>query len=345
MSLKDNTSGLLLDKSTVRTTHVNLPLIKRTRSYEWEGDTTLQAEDMYGEVMFFGDWHLGSEAHARNPFNAYLKLIATNPHMKVVLMGDYFEYSEKSSNISDEIMDVDDQIELFIGVLRTLRSQIIAILAGNHDHRLTKYTGRRRYLQGFAREAGIDPEETYVGLPQRGINIFADAGDYRYSIYCLHGSTGAWRNKNTQLKRMAVSRRHTLLTMGHVHQVLWEPSLYLEPMQDGSIEARLQYWLATGGFLKDASYAEAKSYPPSLVGAPVVRFSASTNELDMWQLPYRSHYFDGGKMALADITDIIGNSIEGGMGGRPPCPVCGGTRIISRGHVWNCKSCGKYYSK
>lgn len=284
--------------------------MKRTRYYTYDGKRTRHL-DSYGEMMFFGDWHMGNEEFAHNPFNAYLKYLSDNPHIRIVLMGDYFEFSQKTNFISDDVLDIDTQINMFVKTLKLLKSQIVAILSGNHDHRITKYTGRKEYLHGFAREAGIDPDEIYVGKPQRGVNVFAKAGDNIYSVYCIHGSTGAWRNKNTQLKRMAVSRRHTLLAMGHVHQVLWEPQLYLEPSEDGDVEARLQYWLATGGFLKDASYAEAKSYPPSLVGAPVVRFFADANDLDMHQLPYRSRYFKGGLPSpLANIPKTNMNKIR-----------------------------------
>ena len=346
MSLYDNASGLLLDEGMERTTHVKLPLIRRRRNYLdfYTGEPILEAEDAYGETIFFGDWHLGAEGHAKNPFNAYLDLILKNPRMKVVLTGDYFEYSTKTNHIADDILHIDDQIDLFIKVLKQIKSQVIAILPGNHDHRLTKYTGRRRYLQGFAEQAGINPEEVYVGLPQRGVNIFVDAGPYRYSVYCVHGSTGAWRSKNTQLQRIALARRHTLLAMGHVHTVLWEPQPYFEPTSSGTIEFRLQYWLATGGFLKDASYAETKSYPPSLVGAPVVRFFATQNDLDMWQLPYRSHDLE------VPLPDKILN--EKGLPQvfrkpdiRPACPDCGSVNIISRGIQWNCKDCGRYFKK
>lgn len=346
MSLFDNASGLLLDEGTERTTHVKLPLIRRKREYSdfYSGEEILDVEDSFGEIMFFGDWHLGAEGHATNPFNAYLDLIIKNPRMKVILTGDYFEYASKTHHIADDVMHIDDQIDLFIKVLKTIKSQVVAILPGNHDHRLTVYTGRRRYLQGFAEQAGIDPEEVYVGLPQRGVNVFVDAGPYRYSVYCVHGSTSAWAAKNAQLRRIAAARRHTLLAMGHVHQVLWEPQPYFEPTSDGKVEFRLQYWLATGGFLKDASYAESRSYPPSLVGAPVVRFFATQNDLDMWQLPYRSHTL------TVPVPDKI--RLEKGVSQpfrtpmiRPTCPICGSAEIISRGIQWNCKNCGRYFKK
>jgi len=300
MTLKDNTSGILLDQSSVRTIEIDLPLLNRQRTYTYMNNETV-INDIYGETMFFGDWHLGSSGFSNNSFNAHLTLLKQNPHMRTLLTGDYFEFSGKTNYISDEILDIDDQIDLFVKTLKLLKHQVIGILAGNHDNRITKYTGIKKYLRHYAKEAGIDVDKIYIGDPQRGINIFFSAGDFVYSAYGIHGSTSAWRNKNTQLKRMAVGRRHTLLFMGHVHQILWEPVLYLEPTNKGEVEARLQYWLATGGFLKDASYAEAKSYPPSLVGAPIVRFFANKNELDMWTMPYRSHYIQGGTTPLTGI--------------------------------------------
>ena len=202
-------------------------------------------------------------------------------------------------------MDIDEQMDFFVKVVRQIRDQIEFVLPGNHDsERLAKYTKSRRWLNSLCAEAGVDFDKVYVGKPQRGVSGFVNAGDQKYSFYATHGRTGAIVNKNTQLKRMALSRRHTLLLMGHIHHILWEPQIYTEPQADGTHEIKMQYWLATGGFLKDPSYAEAKSYPMSVIGAPIVRFFSTTNDLDMWQLPYRSHQFKGG------IESIVGG-VEG----------------------------------
>ena len=81
------------------------------------------------------------------------------------------------------------------------------------------------------------------------------------------------------------------------------------------------------------------------MGAPIVRFFASKNDLDMWQLPYRSQYFrnelpDEIKNAPGLTAEFKGQTLE-----RPPCPTCDSVDIQSRGIQWHCKSCGRYYKK
>jgi predicted phosphodiesterase len=220
-------------------------------------------------------------------------------------MGDYIEYAANSGYISDENFNIDEQIDYFIKVLRFLGNErIIAILYGNHDERMIKYTDSKRFLRGWAAEAGLDLDKVHVGEPQRGVTINLKVGDIVYTVYCIHGSTGATINKTSQLKRMATSRMASLLAHGHTHQILWEDKLNKVPTVGGE-ETRLQHWLVTGSFLKNASYGEKKSYPPSLVGAPIVRFRSDINDMNMWQLPYRSRYLDGGiSSPLADIEGM-----------------------------------------
>ena len=128
--------------------------------------------------------------------------------------------------------------------------------------------------------------------------------------------------------------------MGHVHKILFEPRIYEEiEVIDGMVykSVKKQYWLASGSFLKDAAYAEMKSYPMNVIGAPVVRFFATSNKLDMHTLEYRSQDFTD---YAPDMTELEYQQVS-----RPPCPRCGQRDHQSRGSQWYCKSCGRFFKK
>lgn len=313
----NNTNGILLDQNFDRLIEIDLPQVKRGKTIEY-GDKILDHNmETYGMLCLTGDWHIGAEGFSTNPFNSHLDYWLKHPYIKLGLMGDYIELSGRTGFISDEVMSEDDQIEMFINTLKKLKDQIAFILPGNHgSNRIAKYTGWKNWLQICAQAAGIDTEKVHIAQPQRGVSAVIRSGDKSYSLYATHGASGA-ANKYYQLERMAKSKRHTVLAMGHNHYVGMKSLLYEETDINTEIgealrSIRMQHLVCSGTFMKDASYAEARSYPMNMIGAPFLRFFSSTNEVDMWRMPYRSQYFNGG--IASPLNDLLNN--ETGSYGR-----------------------------
>ncbi|GAH95155.1 unnamed protein product, partial [marine sediment metagenome] len=118
---RDSVSGVVLDQDWERMHSFKLPLVKVKREVMYRGKEVESREDSYGEVMFMGDLHIGHESHSHNPFNAYLHFLKERPHIRLGLMGDYIEYAAQTSFVHNEVMDVDDQIDLFVRCMKPLR--------------------------------------------------------------------------------------------------------------------------------------------------------------------------------------------------------------------------------
>ena len=296
--INNNLNGLLLDRNHERTIHIELPQVNRVKTLSISDNILDSNISTYGALLLSGDWHIGAAGFSNNVFNAYIKYIKDHPYIRVGLMGDYIEYSCNTNHVADENMDVDDQMDYFVNILREIKDQVVFVLGGNHGSlRMARYTKSKRWLRGLCAEAGLSPE-IYVGKPDRGVTASIKSGDMLYSFYGIHGSTGA-QNKFYQLEKMARSHRQTVLAMGHNHHLDMKSVLYDESsMQDGfsetSRDIRMQHLVCTGTFLKDAAYAESRSYPMNVIGSPLLRFYSDTNEIDMWRMPYRSQYFKGG---------------------------------------------------
>jgi len=338
MTIKNNITGLVLDRNKERLFQVDLPVIERTRVYESDsGKTTIK--DKYGEIMFFGDWHMGSNAFAENPFEAHMQHIENNPHIRVFGMGDYINYNITTAHINDENMTTDKQINKMVDALIRIKDQIVLMLPGNHAAgRMAKATKSNRWLKHVCLEAGMDLGKVFIPEPDRGATAIINVEDVQYSVYAIHGSSGSIVNSNTQLRKIAKSNRETLLAMGHIHRILFEPVIYKEVEKVGDEYFNVlkkQYWLASGSYMKDAAYAETKSYPKSIVGSPIVRFFSTTNDMDMHTLGYRSKYLDETPVSDSPVGDLS----------RPPCPNCSNKDIMSRGKQWYCRTCGRYYKK
>ena len=316
-----NLSGVILDIDQERMMEWTLPLVQVSRSVNYMGETVETRLDTYGEVMLMGDFHIGHKSHSVNPFNAHIKFLKEHPYIMIGLMGDYIEYASQTKYIKDEVMNVDDQIDLFVRNFKQFADRIMFILWGNHEERHAQYTNSKRLMKGIANEIGVG-EKTYIGEPQRGIYLSLHAGNRRYGVYALHSKTGAIVNKTIQLRRAGSQHIASLIAQGHTHHLGFEQRTVKDmELVDNvpSMITRRQWLVSTGCFLKDASYAETRSYPLTVVGAPLIRFYSTKNKIDFTDLTldYRDYVskggieFQGGKVGVENWSEIATEDIFG----------------------------------
>jgi len=297
---KSNVSGVILDIDWEQYLHWDLPVVKTDRKVYYGNVEIENRSDQYGELCLMGDFHIGHESHSHNPFNAYLNFLKARPHVQIGLMGDYIEYQTMSNYVNAEVMNVDEQVEVFIRKMRPLKDRIAFILWGNHEERVAKYTKSNRFLFDVAREIGV-PEKCFVGKPERGVYTIFKAGDIEYGVYAHHSSTGAIVNKTIQLRRAGSQNIATIVAQGHTHHLGEEQRTFHEVTTEGRVTRR-QWLVSTGSFLKGAGYAEKKSYPMTQVGAPIIRFYADRGKVDFvdLSLDYRDYLEKGGMVFEGD---------------------------------------------
>jgi predicted phosphodiesterase len=291
-------SGVVLDMDSEKLLDVVLPLIKVSRTVTYKGKKIESRQDELGEIMFLGDLHIGHGSHSGNPLRSHLRFLLDHPHIRIGLMGDYFEYAVMTNFVKNETIDIDEQINEFIRLMKPLKDRIVFALWGNHEERYAKATKSNRLLKSIMDEIGV-PETCYVGDPERGVFLSVSAGGQKYGVYALHGRSGATVNKFYQPTKMANNNRVSLIAMGHTHQ------LGIQPLTEKSMDVigddtwmvtRRRYLVNTGCFLKEPGYGEARSYPYSIIGAPIVRFYASRDKIDETDLSldYRDYLVKGG---------------------------------------------------
>ena len=297
--MASNLSGVWLDSDYSRMIEIDLPLVQSQKILKYRNKNIEKKTDEYAEAMFLGDFHIGHEAHTPNPFNAHLRFLEEHPYIALALMGDFIEYSSKTNYIKDEVISIDDQIDVFVRKMKPFANRIMWMLYGNHEERYVRYTDSKRLLQGIANEIGVS-KSTYIGKPQRGVYAAIKAGNRTYGIYAHHSLTSARINRTLQLRRAGSQNVFSIIAQGHTHEIAWLPRTFrqLEQTEDGYKNVvRRQYLLSTGCFIKDPSYAEARSYPYTVVGAPIVRFYANKDKLDEYDLSsdYKEYLTKGGK--------------------------------------------------
>ena len=299
---RSSISGVVLDEDYEYLVQARLPPVHVSRTTTYKGKEIETRQSTYGEVMFLGDFHIGHESHATNPFNAHLNFLKDRKHIKIGLMGDYIEYAVNTPFVESEVMNVDEQIDLFVRAMKPLRKRIMFILWGNHEERYAMYTKSNRLLKGIASEIGVS-DKCYIGEPQRGVNIIISSGKQKYGVYAHHSKTGAIVNKTIQLRRSGSQMRAALIVHGHTHHLGYEQRTIRE-LTDRKRVTKRQLLVSTGCFMKDASYAEARSYPLNVVGAPLIRFYADKGKLDFVDIStdYKDYLTKGGiKFPGADV--------------------------------------------
>jgi len=305
MTRPSNISGVVLDIDWENMVDINLPTVKVTRKMKFGNKVIENREDEMGEMMFLGDMHIGHKSHSGNPFHAHLKFLQDHPHIRIGLMGDYIDYSTNTNFVKEEEIDVDEQINEFVRMMRPLKDRIVFALWGNHEERFAKYTKSNRLLKSMMLEVGV-PDHCYVGEPQRGVFCSVISGDKTYGMYAQHGSTRAIANDFYQQKKTALSNRVSLICQGHTHKLGYTQATE-RSMEDTENQiskvTRRRWFVNTGCFIKDAGYTEAKSYPLTVVGAPLVQFYKSKDKIDVTDLSqeYKDYLTKGG-IAFGDMS-------------------------------------------
>jgi UDP-2,3-diacylglucosamine pyrophosphatase LpxH len=348
----NNITGVFLDADIERMIKVNLPVVKTTKTIEFDGKELSKDSFLHGEFAFMGDFHYGNECFSKSVVHGYLQYLKEHPNIRMGLMGDILEYGEGRRFIKeDDRVPIDDQISMFTSDFKQFNDRIDFILWGNHEEKFIEHSSSKRLMKDIARELGVDLDKCYVGEPQRGVFITFIAGDKIYGAYAQHSKTNARINQEIQLARAGSQNIVSLIVHGHTHGLAFKPRTFrVLEMVNGKLAnvVRRQYLCVTGCALKYPSYAEAGSYPYTEVGFPIVKFYADHNEIDEYDLTnrYRPYLERGNLFAPSNEKvhlelDII------------TCPKCKESTIQKRGIITNkthriqrysCMTCGKSFS-
>lgn len=231
----------------------------------------------YAEVLFIGDVHLGSP---QCDIKRFLEMIeyAKKNSIYVFLMGDLLETATRHSvgaGVYEQETIAETQYEQMRDFLLPLakKNLIIGTHRGNHEARIYDLAGFD-VSKALARELGIP----YLG--DACWSRFA-VGNQVYSIYSLHGRTGA-RFDGTALlalERIAVSFNADLVAMGHSHKCI-SSSILQQRVVNGVVCELKKHLLITGHYLKyDGGYGQTAGMQISKLGSPKVKFFSDCHSI------------------------------------------------------------------
>lgn len=230
-------------------------------------------------VMLIGDVHYGSPQCDVPRFKAMLDYCLENKFY-IILMGDLVEMATRESigaGVYEQEEHGDSQIEWMVETLRPLADAglILGSHNGNHEERVYNMTGVN-IAKAMARELHV----TYLG--DACWHSFK-VGQQKYSVYTLHGRTGA-RYDGTVLKaveNISNSFYADLVAMAHAHKQV-SSNLIVETVINDRVVQRKKFIVVTGSYLKyDGGYWQKTGGQISKLGSPRVRFSADRHDLSI----------------------------------------------------------------
>jgi len=272
----------------------------------------------YGEICFMGDFHIGSGNFSLNQYLEYISYILEHPEIKVALMGDYVEMGALSPfGASEEKVGAIQLLDV-VKLLEPIKDRIILLLEGNHEERFWRATkGTDTITRSIADALQIKP---LLPGPERGQLFIVRIGKQAYSVYAIHGSTGAVAYKASQLSKIFANIHTSLAVHAHNHQIFKDHRAFYTVREiDGRyyLAVSEQHWLTTGCFVKNLGYAEAKSMPVTKIGAPFVRFYADREAIEIIDDPRITYGIGTGqrkKIALEGL-DLSKYEERTGFGG------------------------------
>lgn len=233
----------------------------------------------YSEVVFFGDLHYGNPSCDLERAKRMLDYCLKNG-IHVFLMGDLLEFGTRNSvgaSVYEQEQNPQEQMEFVMELFEPLAKAelILGSLIGNHEMRCWKDSGIN-VMKVICKTLNIP----YLG--PACWNIFY-VGDQSYTIYALHGASGA-RFVYTKLKSL-VDISHSfdadLLAEAHVHQLADDCQLVQEVDRTRKVVIeRKKFLVLTGHYLSySQSYVQEKGYPISKLGSPKVKFWSDRKDI------------------------------------------------------------------
>jgi len=231
----------------------------------------------YAEVMFLGDVHLGSPQCDEARFERMIDYCLSK-QLYVFLMGDLIENANRHSigaGVYEQLEIAQSQHERMVEYLRPLADDglILGSLSGNHEDRTYHLSGVN-VAKALCRELSI----SFLGTACWN---YWRVGKQPYSLYTLHGRTGA-RFDGTALlalERLAVSFNADLVAMGHAHKCI-SSSVISQRIVGRLVKEFKKHLLITGHYLTyDGGYGQTIGLPITKMGSPKVKFCADRRDI------------------------------------------------------------------
>jgi hypothetical protein len=248
------------------------------------------------KIYPFGCIHGGTIHCAEDKAKAKVAEIAKDKNAFWVGMGDLGEFIAEGDKRWDpsikaiapwvEQDDVaESQRKWITNLLDPIRKQCVGLLYGNHEEAIRKFL-KTNVHKHICEDLGVDNlgYSCFIRLKFEREN---SNERHLIKVCATHGAGAAITRgaKMNRLERFMNSFESRIYFHGHVHDIIENDRPYIYCSDQGKIKQKLDIGLMTGCWFRtytqgiQASYGEAKNYPPTVIGCPYILINPEKDEI------------------------------------------------------------------
>lgn len=214
----------------------------------------------------FTDVHLGAKDHDSKKFKKAIDILKKDPNGYAFFNGDTLEFIPPNYGIpeSGQVKSVDDQIEEYVNLLKSLKNKVLFFRVGNHEQRLWKLGGVDLAKQ-IGRETGI------ITLHDGMEEVQFQIGKKLIRFVSTHGEGGG--SKKVLNNMILTFGGADVYFSGHTHEMFCNAGNLNVRTETGVEEFRPQLEIVGGSFLAWADYARSKNMRPTQTGCYILQLS------------------------------------------------------------------------
>lgn len=222
------------------------------------------------QIVPLSDMHIGDKLCDMDLIKSTIKYIKDTPNAYTIINGDVINNGLKTSKTDsyEEELNVDEQIETAISLLKPIKDKILFFSGGNHEYRTNIL-------------AGIDPLKMIalgIGLPRERYTphmylLTLQFGRYNgsatarntYTVMGVHGRRGGGRKPGSTANAVSdlslIVPNVDLYLHSHTHQpVHLSNNIFIYNKNTKKIEEHTRHYCNTNSFLRYGGYAEMMAY-------------------------------------------------------------------------------------
>lgn len=240
-------------------------------------------------ILPIGDTHIGDKNFNQPLLESNIKWVDEQENARVVLTGDILNVATRrsASSPAEQNLNLSEQIEVAVNLLRPIKDKIIGGIDGNHENRLIDDTG----FSPLSTVCGVLGTKYYgssvvlsvvVGTGKR--TNLSPNGKVAYWGYFHHttgggGTVGGKINRVEKLRRLVANCDFYVGSHNHQLGVVPVETRIVDTRHDKVIKVR-QLLIDSGSYLNwDNSYAERGQLEPSKLGSPRIRLSGEDKDV------------------------------------------------------------------
>lgn len=228
------------------------------------------------EVLPMSDLHIGDMNCDYKVILDRIEYIKTHDNVYCILDGDLMDTAVVGSvgDVFAAPLNPQEQIQRCVNLFGDIKNKILAVLPGNHEHRIYKTTGIDT-TELFCCQLGI--RERYS--PTTAV-LFIRFGKEKhnrpicYTAYVTHGSGGGGRKEGGKINKLAdlaMIVDTDIYITGHTHlPAVFKTAFYRVSGQNSSIAKGEKLFVNTGAALEYGGYGDTQGFKPASLATPII---------------------------------------------------------------------------